>query len=92
MNHTGVSGGQIITNNKAETPHPPHQEGKTAPEDRNWPLGGATVSPTCTLPWARVMMSMLSPFCLYSRMQALYLAVRMNNKSLLSPCQSKAVS
>lgn len=43
------------------------------------------VSPTWTLPWARVMMSMLSPFCLYSRMQALYLDVRMNSRSLLSP-------
>ncbi len=40
---------------------------------------------TCTFPWARVMMSMLSPFCLYSRIQALYLAVKMNRRSLLSP-------
>lgn len=45
----------------------------------------AVVVPTWTFPWALVMMSMLSPFCLYSRMQALYLDVRINSRSLLSP-------
>lgn len=35
------------------------------------------------------MMSMLSPFCLYSRMQALYLDVRMNSRSLLSPLSNE---
>lgn len=53
------------------------------------PIPGAAFPLTCTFPCARVMMSMLSPFCLYSRMQALYLAVRMNSKSLLSPCPKK---